>query len=118
MTFPQTLILRYGRFESEERKSPQIVADYTRWFQVRLRVFDTLLAGHDYVAMDRFTAADISIGYALLLAGKLGLDTAFPPAVAAYWSRLQARDGYQRARAVQQAKAAEQEVALTDFRQD
>ena len=42
----------------------------------------------------------------------------FPPAVAAYWSRLQARDGYQRARAVQQAKAAEQEVALTDFRQD
>ncbi len=33
LTFPQTLVLRYGRFEPAERQQPQVVADYTRWFQ-------------------------------------------------------------------------------------
>ena len=30
LTFPQALILRYSRFEPEERRSPQVVVDYTR----------------------------------------------------------------------------------------
>ena len=45
----------------------------------------------------RFTAADIAIGYALRLAENIGLAKDFGPNVAAYWQRLQARDGYQRA---------------------
>ena len=40
LTFPQTLILRYGRFEPHERKLPQVVDDYTRWFLSRLRAID------------------------------------------------------------------------------
>ena len=44
---------------------------------------------------DRFTAADISVGYALRLAENIGLAKDFGPNVAAYWQRLQARDGYQ-----------------------
>ena len=31
LTFPQTLILRYGHFEPPERRLPQAVADYGRW---------------------------------------------------------------------------------------
>jgi glutathione S-transferase len=115
LTFPLTLVLRYGRFELPERRSAQIVTDYTRWFLVRLRVFETLLNGRDYVAADRFTVADISVGYALLLAGKLGLDQQFSPVIAAYWRRLGDRDGKSRADAVQKSVAAEQGVDQTDF---
>ena len=32
LTFPQTLMLRYSRFEAPERQQPQTVEDYTRWF--------------------------------------------------------------------------------------
>jgi glutathione S-transferase len=115
LTFPLTLVLRYGRFEPPERRSAQIVTDYTRWFLVRLRAFETVLNGRDYVAADRFTVADISVGYALLLAGKLGLDQQFSPVIAAYWRRLRDRDGNRRADAVQKTVAAEQGVNLTDF---
>src|ERR1700759_1777465 len=37
LTFPQTLVLRYGKLEPEERRSPQVTADYTKWFFGRLR---------------------------------------------------------------------------------
>lgn len=115
LTFPLTLVLRYGRFEAPDRRSPQIVADYSRWFLARLRAFAGLLDAHDYISADRFTVADISVGYALLLAGKLGLDEQFPPVVTTYWRRLRDRDGYNRAHAAQIKAAAEQTVDLTDF---
>jgi glutathione S-transferase len=115
LTFPLTLVLRYGRFESEERRSPQIVADYSRWFLVRLRAFAGCLEQHDYVAADRFTAADISVGYALMLAERLGLADQFPPAVTAYLARVRDRDGFRRADAAQLKAAAEQTVDLTDL---
>ncbi|HWA60040.1 MAG TPA: glutathione S-transferase family protein [Caulobacteraceae bacterium] len=53
------------------------------------------LEGRDYVAGD-FSAADISVGYALFLGDSLGVGD-YPPAVAAYWDRLKARPGYQKA---------------------
>jgi glutathione S-transferase len=115
LTFPLTLVLRYGRFESPSRRSPQIVADYSRWFLARLRAFATLLEARDYIAADRFTIADISVAYALLLAGKLGLDEQFPPVVTTYWRRLRDRDGYRSADAAQIKAAAEQTIDLTNF---
>ena len=116
LTFPLTLVLRYDRFEKPERKSPQIVADYSRWFLVRLRAFDGVLNGRDYVAADRFTVADISVGYALMLAVRLGLEPEFPPAMVAYLGRIRDRNGFRQADAVQKRAAAEQAVALTDFK--
>jgi glutathione S-transferase len=97
LTFPQTLVLRYSELEPEERRHPQVVADYSKWFLGRLRIIETITATQDYICAGRFTAADISVGYALLLAQRLGLATQFGPAVSAYWARLQARDGYKRA---------------------
>jgi len=101
LTFPQTLILRYSRLEPTERLNPQVVEDYTRWFLGRLRAVETALASSEYLCADSFTAADISVGYALLLAANLGLDARFTPAIAAYWGRLQAREGFQRAKRAQ-----------------
>jgi glutathione S-transferase len=111
LTFPQTLVLRYTRLEPEERRNPQVAEDYGKWFAARLKGLDGLLAQSDFVAADRFTAADISVAYALLLATTLKLDERFSPAIAAYWQRLQARDGFQRAKAAQQSAAQAQNVA-------
>ena len=110
LTFPQTLILRYARFEPAERRQPQVAEDYARWFLSRLRTLEPLLAQQDFMCAGRFTAADVSVGYALMLADDIGLKERFKPAVLAYWKRLQARDGYQRALAAQQRAAVEQGV--------
>ena len=97
LTFPQTLVLRYSELEPEERRHPQVVADYSKWFLGRLRIIETVTSTSEFMCAGRFTAADISVGFALLLAQRLGLSAQFGPAVAAYWARLQQRDGYLRA---------------------
>lgn len=105
LTFPQTLVLRYSRLEPEERRNPQVAQDYARWFLSRLKGLDQILQTRDHAAGEQFTGADISIAYALLLATSLGLSGEFSPAVAAYWARMQARDGFQRAQQAQSAGA-------------
>lgn len=107
LTFPQTLVLRYSSFEPEERKQPQVVEDYAKWFLARLKTLEQRLSQREFLCADRFTAADISVGYALLFAEFGGFQKEFTPAVAAYWDRLKARDGLQR------ALAAEREAAIT-----
>lgn len=110
LTFPQTLVLRYGVLEPAERRLPQAVDDYAKWFLGRLRGVDAVVSEADYICAGRFTAADIAVGYALLFASVLGLDLRFPPAVAAYWSRLRSRDGFRRARDRQERAGREQNV--------
>lgn len=111
LTFPQTLVLRYGQFEPPERRVPQVVADYRRWFLSRLRTLETRLAIEAFMACGRFTAADVSVGYALLLAEHLGIAGEFTPAVAAYWQRLRERPAFQRALAAQHEAALAQGVS-------
>ena len=111
LTFPQTLVLRYTELEPEERRSPQVAADYTKWFFGRLRGVEAAVAKSDVLCAGRFTAADISVGYALLLAHSLGLSGEFGPAVAAYWQRLQARQGFRRAVAAEKLAGEQQKVA-------
>jgi glutathione S-transferase len=113
LTFPQTLILRYASFESPERRQPQVVEDYTKWFLARLRTLEPRLATEDFVCARRFTAADVSVGYALLVASHLALSDRFPPAIARYWLDLQQREGYRRALEAQHAAALAQGVPTT-----
>lgn len=114
LTFPQTIVLRYARFEPDERKLPQAAEDYTRWFLARLRGIDAVLQQQEFLCAGRFTAADISVGYALMLADKLGLAAQFPAAVAAYWQRLQQREGFKRALVAQHDAALAQGVSPQD----
>lgn len=111
LTFPQTLVLRYSRFEPEERRSPQVAEDYAKWFHARLRALEPLLATREHLCAGRFTAADISVGYALLLAQRIGLDQKFTPAVRTYWERIQTREGFRRALAAQESAAVAQGVS-------
>lgn len=100
LTFPQTLVLRYRTLEPGRA---EIVADdYARWFLSRLRHVDRALQEHEWLCADRFTGADISVGYALLLAIQLGLDEKFSPSVAAYWDRLSARPAFLSAKRAQE----------------
>ncbi|MFP3569786.1 glutathione S-transferase family protein [Paraburkholderia sp. SIMBA_030] len=112
LTFPQTLVLRYSRFEPEDRRQPVVAEDYAKWFLARLRTLEPVLSRREYLCASRFTAADVSVGYALMLARHLGLAPRFTPAVSAYWSRLQQRDAYMRALQAQSASAVAQGVSL------
>src|ERR1700709_1068705 len=72
LTFPQTLVLRYTELEPEERRNPQVATDYAKWFFGRLRAVEAASGKADALCADRFTAADISVGYALRLAETIG----------------------------------------------
>ena len=113
LTFPQTLLLRYAHFESPERRQPQVVEDYTRWFMGRLKALPLRLQGQPYLCGERFTAADISVGYALLVNTYLGLDQSWSPEVRAYWERLHERPALQRALAREHQEAVAQGVDPT-----
>lgn len=97
LTFPQTLVLRYRQLEPEERRVPQAADDYEKWFAGRLSAVARRAEEAEYLAADRFTIADIAVGYALQLATHLDLQHHFSPAVSAYFARLQARPAFQRA---------------------
>ena len=95
LTFPQTLYLRYTRLEPEERRVPQVAEDYRRWFLGRLRLVEAGVAEREFLVAERFTIADICIGYALKLATSLGIDD-FKENTQRYWDRLQEIPSYQR----------------------
>lgn len=113
LTFPQTLVLRYSRFEPPARQKPEVAEDYARWFLARLRTLEPVLAQREHLCAGRFTAADVSVGYALMLAQYLKLSGKFTPAVAAYWNRLSQRPAFVRALEAQDAAARAQGVPTT-----
>jgi len=105
LTFPQTLVLRYRRLEPG--RAEQVGDDYARWFLSRLKHVDRALANGDWLCAGRFTGADISVGYALLLADFLKLLDGVSPAIGAYWARLQARPAFQAAKRAQKVDLAQ-----------
>lgn len=112
-TFPQTLVLRYTHFEPPERRQPQVAQDYARWFLARLRAVESALEQKDWLCAQRCTAADVAVGYALMLADHLDLASQWGPATTSYWQRLQARPAFGRALAAQHGAALAQGVPTT-----
>lgn len=102
LTFPQTIVLRYTRLEPAERRLPQAVEDYSKWFLGRLRAVESTLADREFLVGDRFTIADICVAYALHLADSLPpLKDRLTPLSRAYLERLRQRPAFQRAMARQ-----------------
>ena len=121
LTFPQAVMLRYTHFEPPERRREDVASAYKAFFLGRLKAIEAALSSGDaetttgggegpFLCAGRFTAADVAVGYALQLGSHLGTEAAYPPAVAAYWSRLQARKAFRRALEVQHWAAIEQGV--------
>ena len=94
LTFPQTLVLRYSRLEPEERRLPQVVEDYGKWYLSRLRSVETAMEGKEFLCADRFTIPDITVGYALFIGVSLGLDERYKPNCKRYLASLMARPGF------------------------
>jgi glutathione S-transferase len=96
LTFPQTIYLRYTHLEQDQRKIPQAAEDYAKWFIARLRKLDAHLLSREYLCDNRFTIADIAIGYALHLGQTLGLDKDYTAQVKQYLERLQQREAFKK----------------------
>lgn len=96
LTPPLGTIVRHT-FGPEEGKSVISAAEAKASFLERLAMLDGRLAGREHLVGDRFTLADISVGYALNLGTLFGLPAEYPPNVAAYFTRLQARPAFQAA---------------------
>ena len=97
LTFPQTLVLRYTHLEPEATRLPKVADDYTKWFFSRLRSVELATEKHQFLVADRFTIADIAVGYALYLAESLGLAEDFKPNTSAYYARLKERPAFKKA---------------------
>jgi glutathione S-transferase len=93
-TFPQTLVLRYTRLEPEERRNPQVANDYRKWFLARMRSVEEALASRDYLCANRFTIADICVGYAVVLARQLDIHDVFTPNVKRWFDLISARPAF------------------------
>lgn len=97
LTFPQTIVLRYTQLEPEERRQPQVAEDYAKWYLSRLRSVELAMEGKEFLCADRFTIADIAVGYALFLGANLGLDEHYKPNCKRYLESLMERPGFQSA---------------------
>lgn len=96
ITFPQTVYMRFVLFEKDKGLQEAGHA-YAKWFHKRLIKVEERLQTREYLCADRFTVADICVGYALILAQSVGLDEGVPDSLKAYRERLTARPAYQRA---------------------
>ncbi len=96
LTFPQTVYMRFSLFETNLGLEAAGEA-YAKWFGSRLKKIAQRLENRSFLCADRFSAADIAIGYALYLSTANGLSSYMPPIVAEYLDRLMARPAFIRA---------------------
>ena len=104
ITFPQTVYMRFALFEKHKGWEDAGHA-YADWFEKRLVKIEQRLERREYLCADRFTVADICVGYALVLAEAVGLDERIPEPLKAYRKRLTSREAYQAAVAKEKAGA-------------
>jgi glutathione S-transferase len=99
LTFPLAIMIRYTRVEPEERRLRQAVDDYKAFFGGRAKSIEAALGdGRAWLVADRFTIADVAVGYAAFLATTLGARDVLGDATKAWLERCMARDGLRRAR--------------------
>ncbi len=100
LTFPLTIVLRYTRLEPKERRLPQAVEDYKGFFLGRAKSIEEALSdGRAWLVGNRFTVADIGVGYAVPLSATFGFDAELGPLTQSWYARLKDRPGFKSARA-------------------
>lgn len=83
-------------FAPEAERNNWSAGQALRMFETRLRLVTRQLARSPYLAGEEFTAADISVTYALELARRFG-GVALGEAERAYMARISGREAYERA---------------------
>lgn len=113
LTFPQTVYMRFALFEKERGLGAAGEA-YGTWFAKRLQKIDLRLESRTFLCAERFTAADIAVGYALYLSTQVGLSHHLTPRLTAWLDTLMARPGFQRAMAWERETPVRSEWALSE----
>ena len=92
----QVARLRYRDFEPHKGLGGA-ADDYAKWYHARLRLLNNTLADdREFLCADRFTVADVCVGYALFLGRQIGIGD-YASQTAAYLDRLVARPAFQAA---------------------
>lgn len=93
-----SVIFRTVKLAPEDQKDNFSVRDLKAAFGRRLPLLDARMEdGREWIMGEKFTIADISVGYALIIAQMLGMGEMLSDKVSAYVERLKARPAYQRA---------------------
>jgi glutathione S-transferase len=90
-------VARHTMFLPEADRIPAVAADGRVRAKNALDVVEKRLAGREYLVGRELSGADIMMGYFLMAARMLGLLEAEHRNIAAYWERLAARPGFQKA---------------------
>jgi glutathione S-transferase len=90
-------VARHTMFLPEAERVPQVADDGRARVRNALDVVERALAGREYLVGRELSGADVMMGYFLMAARMLGIVDAGYPNVAAYWERLAARPGFQKA---------------------
>ena len=96
-----TPLVRAMFMAPDDQKQNWTLKNNADTFIRQLQLVDAQLAKGPYLAGENFTAADISVGYALAFGEFLGLHERYPERVGEYHQRLKDRPALQRASAVQ-----------------
>jgi len=94
LTFPQTIFMRYKLFEPGI--ADNAATGYRKWFVSRLRLLEKELENREYLCCDRFTIADICVGYALYLAKFIKIDEAFTPNIKRWTDAIFERNSFKK----------------------
>ena len=88
---PLSAIAQHTVIRPEDERIPAVAEDGAKKVAEMLAVIEDTLSDKPYLLGDKFTAADIMMGYSLHLANLFGILPNFPN-LTAYWTRLQDRD--------------------------
>jgi glutathione S-transferase len=92
-------IAQHAFIRPAEQRIPQLVTESQEKVKKILSVLDRALADKAFICGSEMTAADTMLGYNLLLCKMFGLLSDNYPNVVAYFDRLAARPGFQKATA-------------------
>jgi glutathione S-transferase len=76
-----------------DREVPAVIEDMRSRARLCAEAVDAALAGRTYLLGDRFTAADIMMGYTVMIYRRL-VDPALPTNLERYWARLNERPAF------------------------
>ena len=98
-TFARPLgdIIHHTVFKPEAERIPAVVVDARARALTCLDAVDATVASTQFLLGDEFTAADIMMGYTLMLARRVNVLEDDHPHASAYFERLAARPGYRKA---------------------
>lgn len=94
MARPLGEIVNHGREFPGDKRITAVTEEMANRAAACVEAVSQHMEKRTYLVADRFSAADISMGYSLFLAQRL-IPESLPPAIMPYWNRLQERPGFQ-----------------------